>query len=63
MKQERAEASEAGPLAHADAIDACFAHDTVEQIYEALERRGDQWSRDTLKTLKGCAHDRCIEAG
>eukprot|EP00208_Stichococcus_sp_RCC1054_P000822 CAMPEP_0206136860 /NCGR_PEP_ID=MMETSP1473-20131121/2078_1 /ASSEMBLY_ACC=CAM_ASM_001109 /TAXON_ID=1461547 /ORGANISM="Stichococcus sp, Strain RCC1054" /LENGTH=367 /DNA_ID=CAMNT_0053529675 /DNA_START=101 /DNA_END=1204 /DNA_ORIENTATION=- len=37
---------------HREAIDACFAADTVEEIYAALQRRGDQWSQDTLAALK-----------
>lgn len=52
--QERVELSQAGPLAHTQAINACFAHDSVEEIYHALEQRGDKWSTDTLKLLKGC---------
>ena len=34
------------------AIDDCFRHDSVEEIYVALEVRGDDWAQKTLKQLK-----------
>lgn len=40
------------PLAdRRDAIDAAFAGDRAEAILAALEARGDDWARETLKTL------------
>ena len=38
-----------------EAIDACFAADTVEGIHAALEQQGTQWARDTLATLRRSA--------
>ena len=44
-----------GVLAHLGAIDECFAHDSAEEIHAALEDRGDDWARGTLKLLRGYA--------
>ncbi|KAJ8655651.1 hypothetical protein O0I10_008740 [Lichtheimia ornata] len=35
-----------------EAIDRCFKYDTMEQIVEALEKEGSEWSIETLKALK-----------
>ncbi|KAK9810999.1 hypothetical protein WJX73_004802 [Symbiochloris irregularis] len=53
--QEPAQPSQAGPLSRtqAEAISSTFCFNTVEQIYAALERRGDAWSKETLKLMKG----------
>jgi enoyl-CoA hydratase len=34
-----------------DAIDRCFAYDTVEQILAALAREGTRWASETIATL------------
>lgn len=43
----------AGPLR--SAIDRCFQYNTVEEIFQALERETEQqeWAQKTLKTLSG----------
>ena len=33
------------------AIDECFRHDRLEDIYDALRQRGDAWAAETLQTL------------
>jgi len=38
--------------AHRAAIDRCFAADTVEEIFDALEREGDDWGRAQLAQLQ-----------
>ena len=52
LPQADAPPSDTGPLAHTRAIDECFRFDSVEQIQAALEARGDQWGRDTLKAMQ-----------
>ena len=40
------------PLAEQrEAIDRCFAGNSVEEIFAALEREGSEWARQTLDTL------------
>ncbi|KAJ3057132.1 hypothetical protein HK097_000060 [Rhizophlyctis rosea] len=34
------------------AVDRCFSKGTLEEIVEALEKEGTEWSRETLDTLK-----------
>ena len=34
-------------------INAVFGLDSVEAIYEALQKRNDEWSQQTLQLLKG----------
>lgn len=34
------------------AIDRCFSHTTVEDIFTALKAEGDDWAADTLDTLR-----------
>lgn len=36
-------------------INDVFAHDSVEQIHQALEERGDAWAQQTLKLMHRCA--------
>lgn len=44
------------PLAEQrEAIDRCFAGDSVEEILDALEREGTDWARQTLETLNKCS--------
>ena len=33
------------------AINECFEHDRLENIYAALRQRGDTWATETLQTL------------
>lgn len=40
-----------GLLKQLPAINECFRYNTVEEIYAALESRGDAWSRETLDSL------------
>ena len=40
-----------GLLGELPAIDECFGHDRLEDIYEALRKRGDAWAKETLQTL------------
>ena len=35
-------------------INDVFAHDSVEQIHQALEERGDAWAQQTLKLMHRC---------
>ena len=47
-------AQDAGPAplaAHREAIDRCFAFDTVEEIFAALEGEGTEWAQAQLATL------------
>ncbi|MFY0572757.1 enoyl-CoA hydratase/isomerase family protein [Archangium lansingense] len=47
-------ATEPGPSplkAHAEAIDRCFAKDSVEEILAALEAEGSPWANETRATL------------
>jgi enoyl-CoA hydratase len=37
---------------HREAIDRCFAHDTVEAIFEALQADGSDWATAQLAILK-----------
>jgi len=37
---------------HRDAIDRCFAKDSVEAILEALDAEHTDWARDTAKTIR-----------
>lgn len=40
------------PLAESQAaIDRCFAHDSIEAIFRALEAEGGAWAQSTLETL------------
>lgn len=34
------------------AIDRCFAHESIDQILQALENEGSSWSQQTLKTIR-----------
>ena len=50
--------SDPGPSALAedrDAIDRCFAQDSVEDIVAALEAEGTDWARHTLEGLQACS--------
>ncbi|MDX1576411.1 MAG: enoyl-CoA hydratase/isomerase family protein, partial [Kiloniellales bacterium] len=50
--------SDPGPSALAedrDAIDRCFAQDSVEDIVAALEAEGTNWARHTLEGLQACS--------
>ncbi len=50
--------SDPGPSALAadrDAIDRCFARDSVEAIVAALEAEGSDWARRTLERLQACS--------
>ncbi|CAO2816863.1 unnamed protein product [Amaranthus hypochondriacus] len=42
-----------------ETIDKCFSHDTVEEIFDALETEalntGDEWCKETLKKLKAAS--------
>lgn len=49
-KQEDTPAA-SGLLDELPAIDDCFKHDRLEDIYEALRQRGDAWARETLQNL------------
>ncbi len=40
-----------GMLGELPAIDECFRHDRLEDIYKALHQRGDSWAKETLQTL------------
>jgi len=48
--QEEVPAS-SGLLGDLPAINDCFKHDTLGDIYESLRQRGDAWAKDTLQTL------------
>ena len=50
--QEASPAASKGFTASLPAIDECFRHDSVEEIYAALEARGGDWAQQTLKQLK-----------
>ncbi|HEY6335866.1 MAG TPA: enoyl-CoA hydratase/isomerase family protein [Alphaproteobacteria bacterium] len=52
MIERFAKAPDPAPLAeHRDAIDRCFAKDSVEAIVAALEAEATPWATGTLKTL------------
>jgi enoyl-CoA hydratase len=36
----------------AGAVDECFSGESIEEILQGLDARGDDWSRDTVKTLR-----------
>ena len=40
---------------HQAAIDRCFAQDSVESIFAALEAEGGDWAKKTLDTLRRCS--------
>ena len=40
-----------GLLDQMPAIDECFRFDSIQEIYAALGRRDDAWSKETLDTL------------
>ena len=50
--QERPQPASSELEASLPAISDCFRHDSVEEIYSALEARGDDWAQKTLKQLK-----------
>ena len=39
-------------LEQREAIDACFAEDSVEAIYAALQEQGTEWAAATLDLLR-----------
>ena len=39
-------------LEHRQDMDACFAGDSMDGIYAALERHGSSWAEATLKQLQ-----------
>lgn len=49
-------------LDHREDIDTCFAGDSVEAIYSALQRRGGSWADATLAALRKCAAARSPHA-
>ncbi len=40
-----------GLLDQMPAVDECFSFDSIQEIYAALTRKNDAWSRETLDTL------------
>jgi enoyl-CoA hydratase len=44
-----------GLAADRDAVDRCFARESVEAIIEALEAEGTDWARRTLERLQACS--------
>lgn len=50
MQASAAGASEL--LDHRQDIDACFASDSMEAIYDALQQRRSSWAESVLKQLR-----------
>ena len=40
-----------GLLDQMPSIDECFSSDSIQEVYAALTRRKDAWSRETLDSL------------
>ncbi len=51
MQEEGEPPKPSGLLDQMPAINECFDFDSLQEIYAALERRKDAWSRETLDTL------------
>lgn len=52
VARHREEAGDAPVAAIRDAVDRCYAHDSVEAIVAALEAEGTEWAATQLATLK-----------
>ncbi len=52
IARHKESAGDARVVAHREAIDRCYAHDTVEAIVAALEAEGTDWAAGQIATLK-----------
>lgn len=50
-QEEEGVPASSGLLDQLPAINECFGHDRLEDIYAALRARGDAWAKETLQTL------------